>query len=208
MTSQRSSKWAFIVYPESAPKQWKEILNLSFIKIAISPLHEPEADENNFKPHYHILMDFDSLKSFDQVSRITSNYNGTIPFIVDNPSGYYQYLIHLNNPEKQQFKDGYDAIEKLNGFNSERFEKYSEKQLDAIYDEIYRIIDKYNITEITTLIEYLSDPEHDMKPFCRLIRKNTIYFNSILASRRNRIKDLTCKSLEDRVKKLEGMINE
>ena len=31
--------WSFILYPESAPENWKEILQETGLQIAISPLH-------------------------------------------------------------------------------------------------------------------------------------------------------------------------
>ncbi len=101
----RSSTWAFIVYPESAPKDWKKLLKLSCIACAISPLHNPDntGSEEEKKQHYHILLNYESLKSFDQVKSITITLNATNPIIIQNPSGYYKYMIHACNPEKEQF---------------------------------------------------------------------------------------------------------
>ena len=37
--AERSSKWSFICYPDSAPDNWREILKAYHIPFAVSPLH-------------------------------------------------------------------------------------------------------------------------------------------------------------------------
>lgn len=154
MSSERSSKWAFIVYPESAPENWKSILKLSFISSAVSPLHSPDPDGSGEerKKHYHVLLDYDSLKSYEQVKALSFQLNASNPVIISNPSGYYQYMIHKNNPEKEQFVQGYEAIEKYNGFDSSKFESFTKKQIRAFKADITRIIEKVGITEYEVLV--------------------------------------------------------
>ena len=206
--SERSSKWAFIAYPDSAPSDWLQVLKLSFVSFALSPLHSPDPDGSGDerKKHWHILLDFDSLKSFDQVKSIVNYANGTNPIIVNNPSGYYQYMIHFNNPEKEQFKNGFDDIEKFNGFNGDKYEKFSEKQLDAIFTDICNIIDDNNITEYSTLVNLIINPEFDKQNYIRIIRHNTIFFNTYISSRRNKLKKQDVLKINSRIDKLEKEI--
>ena len=206
--SERSSKWAFIVYPDSAPTDWLKILKLSFVSFAVSPLHSPDPDGSGDerKQHWHVLMDFDSLKSQEQVSKIIYVTNGTKPVIINNPSGYYQYMIHLNNPEKEQFINGFDAIEKYNGFNGDKYEKYSEKQLDAIFTDITNIIDENNINEYYQLIELIKNPEYDKQEYLRIIRHNTIFFNTYISSRRNMLKKKEVLDINKRIEIIERKI--
>lgn len=206
--SERSSKWAFIVYPDSAPSDWLKILKLSFVSFAVSPLHSPDSSgsEAELKQHWHVLLDFDSLKSQEQVEKIIYVTNGTKPQIVNNPSGYYQYMIHINNPEKEQFKNGFDAIEKYNGFNGDKYEKYSEKQLDAIFTDIVNIIEDNNITEYSQLVGLIINPEYDKQDYLRIIRHNTIFFNTFISSRRNMLKKHEVLEINKRIEKLENKI--
>ena len=37
--------WAFVLYPESAPKNWKEILQQTGLSCCVSPLHDKDIDE-------------------------------------------------------------------------------------------------------------------------------------------------------------------
>ena len=38
----KKRNWAFVLYPESAPEDWKEQLRLSGLQGAISPLHDKD----------------------------------------------------------------------------------------------------------------------------------------------------------------------
>ena len=40
----RSKNWATVVYPESAPEQWKEILGDMKVEVLISPLHNKDVN--------------------------------------------------------------------------------------------------------------------------------------------------------------------
>lgn len=206
----RSTTWAFIVYPESAPDDWKQILKYSYVRFAVSPLHAPDlcktGQEQERKPHYHVMIVFDSLKSYKQVECITNWINSTRPFIVHNPSGLYRYMIHLDDPNKQQFKNGFDEIEKFNGFDGDKYEGYSEKELDSIYKEIFNFIDDNDITEYSKLIQLCKNDELDISNCFRFVRKNSVLFSLYINSRRNYKHDLTAKSFEERLKILEELI--
>lgn len=206
----RSTTWTFIVYPDSAPADWKQILKLSFVRFAVSPLHSPEPDGSGEerKKHYHVMMVFDSLKSQSQVMNITQVTNGSIPFIVVNPSGLYRYFIHIDDPQKEQYSAGYDAIEKYNGFDGDKYEGYSEKQLDAVFKEIFNFIDDNDITEYFQLINYCKNDDLGISNCFRFVRKNSLLFNFYINSRRNYKHDLTAKSFEERLRAIETIIQE
>lgn len=44
----RTSKWSFIVYPDSAPENWEKVLENTCIPCAISPIHQPDEDNKNY----------------------------------------------------------------------------------------------------------------------------------------------------------------
>ena len=52
----RTRNFATVIYPESAPSDWKEILNQEFIPAFISPLHDRDTNPTGEpkKPHYHV----------------------------------------------------------------------------------------------------------------------------------------------------------
>lgn len=101
----RTRNFACVVYPESAPEQWREYLCEQFIPAFISPLHD--RDENptgeRKKAHYHVIIMFDSLKTTEQARAVFEKIGGVGCEIVQSIRGYSRYLCHLDNPEKAQY---------------------------------------------------------------------------------------------------------
>ena len=54
--------WAFVVYPESAPSDWIEQLQLSGAQFAISPLHDKDLNATGEpkKAHWHVIVVYGS----------------------------------------------------------------------------------------------------------------------------------------------------
>jgi len=105
-SSGRTRNYATVVYPESAPENWLEILRDQKINAFVSPLHDkdvnPESGEIK-KPHYHVQFIFDGPKSKDQAQQIAAAIGGVGLEILNSVRGYARYLCHLDNPEKYQY---------------------------------------------------------------------------------------------------------
>ena len=189
MANNRSSKWTFIAYPESAPKDWLVILKSYHIPMAVSPLHDkdlnPTGEEK--KSHWHILLEFPTLKSFDQVKEITTLVNGTIPQVVHSPVGMVRYFIHKDNPEKHQYS--FEDITVYNGFDISKYDSYTDSEIDQIISDITKFIDDNQITEYSDLIAFTRGTENDLYDWYKIIRKNTIFFCAYINSRRNQLKE-------------------
>lgn len=106
-TDARFRNWATVVYPESAPKNWQEILEQQFIPAFISPLHDKDQNPNGEakKPHYHVIVMFEGKKSKDQVKCIFDLIGGVGIEKVNSLRGYARYLCHLDNPEKAKYDE-------------------------------------------------------------------------------------------------------
>lgn len=98
----RSRNWATIVYPESAPDDWLDILGELKMETFVSPLHSedknPDGEEK--KPHYHVLLMFPSVKTDKQAKEVFETFGGVGTEQVVSLRGYARYLCHLDNPEK------------------------------------------------------------------------------------------------------------
>lgn len=101
----RTRNFATVVYPESAPENWQQILEEEFVPAFISPLHNQDTNPTgeSKKPHYHVIIMFDSTKTTDQASAIFSKINGVGCEKINSIRGYARYLCHLDNPEKFQY---------------------------------------------------------------------------------------------------------
>ena len=101
----RTRNFATIVYEESAPKNWKEILQDFFVPVFISPYHDKDVNPDGTpkKPHWHVLIMFESVKTREQATELFSRINGVGCEKVNSLRGYARYLCHLDNPEKFQY---------------------------------------------------------------------------------------------------------
>ena len=101
----RTRNFATVVYPDSAPENWQEILANNFVPAFISPLHDKDLNPTGEakKPHYHVMLMFEGVKTTDQASAIFEQIGGVGCEVVNSLRGYSRYLCHLDNPEKAQY---------------------------------------------------------------------------------------------------------
>lgn len=97
--------WTIIVYPESAPENWRDILEETHMRWVESPLHDRDinADGELKKPHWHILLSADGPITERAVADIAKKLNAPKHMKVGSARGLVRYMIHLDNPEKYQY---------------------------------------------------------------------------------------------------------
>ena len=102
----RTRNYATVVYPESAPENWKTLISESKIPVFISPLHDNDfnATGEPKKPHYHVLTMFDTVKTKEQAETFFKTFGGVGCEVVNSTRAYGRYLCHLDNPDKAQYK--------------------------------------------------------------------------------------------------------
>lgn len=191
MFEDKNRHWTFLVYPESAPNNWKEILQETGCQIAISPLHDKDENPDNElkKPHYHILICFPGPTTFKKVNTLCSQLNSPIPKRVLSIIGIYRYLTHLDNPEKYQYNE--ENIVVLNGFDIKEYNGLTTSQTLVIKKSIQKLIIENHFTEYSDLMDYII--ENFSNDFYQVASNNTLFFDRYLSSRRNKIKN----SLQD-----------
>lgn len=101
----RVRNFATVVYPESAPENWQQILAEQFVPAFISPLHDKDENPGGEmkKPHYHVVIMFEGKKSREQAKELFDMIGGVGVEVVQSIRGYARYLCHLDNPEKAQY---------------------------------------------------------------------------------------------------------
>lgn len=101
----RTRNFATVVYPDSAPENWQEILAEQFVPAFISPLHDKDVNPTGEpkKPHWHVMIMFEGVKTVEQVSSIFEKIGGVGCEVVQSQRGYARYLCHMDNPEKHQY---------------------------------------------------------------------------------------------------------
>lgn len=179
----RTRNWTFIVYPESCPKNWIDILNDYHIPCAISPIHnlDVNSDGEIKKEHYHIMLTYDSPKDYKQVEEITNELCATIPKKVESKIGMYEYLIHKNDLNKAQYKQ--EDIIHLSGFDINEMDLYTINEQEEISRDILNFICNNGITEYSDLLDYC---RIDNINWYKFVRKNFMFYNTYITSKRNK----------------------
>lgn len=101
----RARNFATVVYPDSAPPDWLDLLSSQMIPCFVSPLHSDDVNPTGElkKPHYHVIVMFEGKKSEEQIRDLFSLFGGVGLEVVKSIRGYARYLCHLDNPEKAQY---------------------------------------------------------------------------------------------------------
>lgn len=101
----RTRNYACVVYPESAPIDWLDILQRHFVPCFVSPLHDKDINPTGEpkKAHYHVLIMFEGVKTIEQARSIFDSIGGVGCEVVNSIRGYARYLCHLDNPDKAQY---------------------------------------------------------------------------------------------------------
>lgn len=179
---QRSNKWAFLIYKESAPDNYLEILNGLHVPFVLSPWHDKDiySDTGELKKsHKHGAFYFDSLKSYTQVSELVSDkLNGPAHVeVVMSPKGMFDYFTHAENPSKTPYD--IENIESGAGFELDKF--LLEQNTDNFMNDVIDIIEENNFMEFENLVRYARENNYLL---LGLIVERTYFFAKYLDSRR------------------------
>lgn len=191
--TKRSNKWAFLLYKESAPENYIDILEEMQVPYILSPWHDQDVDKKTgelLKAHKHGALFFDSLKSYTQVSELLAENLNTPKKvqIVLSPKGMLDYFTHAQNPDKTPYNA--EDIESGAGFDLDQF--LVEQQSGRFINEVIDLINDYNFTEFQDLVIYA---RHNDPRLLTLIMNRTYFFTKFIESKRYResrhIKDVT-----------------
>ena len=176
----RTRNFATVVYPESAPENWKDILSSEFIPAFISPLHDQDINPGGEtkKAHFHVILMFDSTKTNEQAKEVFDKIAGVGLERVNSIRGYARYLCHLDNPEKKQYKTE-DVIALCGadyngviGLPTDKYKAIKEMMQYCIENRIY---------SYAQLLEYASENRFDW--FRVLCDNGTVVIKEYLKSR-------------------------
>lgn len=177
----KKRNWAFFLYPESAPENWREMLQMSGLQCAVSPLHDKDIDPNGEpkKPHWHVIAVYSGPTSYNVVNALCGSLNAPHPQALEQVRGYYRYLTHKDNPEKAQYDD--KDITTINGFNISDFSELTRSEVNAIKFRLQKLIREQEIFEYSDFMDYLQD--NDMMSEYEVASNNTMFFDRYIRSR-------------------------
>lgn len=181
----KKRNWAGVIYTDSAPSDWIELLKLKGLPFAISPLHNKDIETNGEekkvkKEHYHIILCFGSPTTFNNVKSIFEELNQPIPIPLESVKGYYRYFTHKDNAEKFQYNE--KDIQLFNGFNVDDI--LNSFEVFQSLKEIQKIINDNEIIEYCTLLDFLITLEDST--LWNVASSHTLFLNTYITSKRHK----------------------
>lgn len=184
MNTDKNRNWTFIHYEEHGLEVLVNYLNGTGLPYAISPLHDRDYNPDGTlkKPHWHCIVMFPGPTTYNKVNSLCTDLNASIPKRILSVVGIYRYFTHKDNPEKAQ----YDELNIItgNGFDIKDIKGMTTSELLACKKQIIDIILSNNISEYSSLVDYLLFNE--LIDLFGVVSNNTIFFNTYLTSFRNK----------------------
>lgn len=179
---QRTRNYGTVVYPDSAPADWQDILAQQFIPALISPLHDKDTNPDNNEPkkaHYHVMIMFDSVKTKEQAIEVFNTIGGVGCEVIQSRRGYARYMCHMDNPEKFQYKQ--DDVRALGGADYIDIIGLAIDKYKAV-SEMMDYCDSNNIVSYYELANYARSERFDW--FRILCDSGTVVIKEYLKSRK------------------------
>ena len=170
--------WTFVVYPESAPENWRTILDETFMRWVESPLHDKDvnADGEIKKPHWHILLSSDGPVTQTTVQKIIEPLNCPNSQKVGSAKGLVRYMVHLDNPEKYQYS--LDEIVGHNGADVASYFELTATNKLVLMKEMISFIYENNIDNYAEFLMLCIEKSDDW--FNVAINYNTLAINKMI----------------------------
>lgn len=156
----RCRTFATVVYPDSAPDGWQDLLSGMCIPAMISPLHDKDLNPDGTpkKPHWHVILAFEGKKSVEQVDKVIKAFNGVGIVKINSVRGYARYLCHLDNPEKVQYPT--EDVIALSGADFFSYIGLPTDKYKAV-SEMIAFCKEKDIYSYSALLEYAQDQRYD-----------------------------------------------
>lgn len=193
--AKKGRNWAFVVYPESLPVNWQDIVIETGLPMAFSPLHDQDVNPTGEikKAHYHVICYYENATTDKAVKEnVTDKLNATIPIKLESMVGMYRYHLHLDNPEKYQYDDRYRQF--FNGFDVNKVDSLTYTEISKLLKEIQSFIRDNLILEYSDLLDTLLDNE--LYTLWDVARNHTLLLNTYINSRRYKTKQEKLKYKE------------
>lgn len=171
MATQRYRSYNWVMYTESLPPNWMDLLDSLHVPI-ICALHDKDkwtdADEEKNeehkagelkKEHIHGMALFDGKKSLQQMLKMLEPLGVTYCEPTHNVQSFTRYLLHMDNPEKAQYSK--DNIFTFGGAVPDFSRTIPNSEVQAIMGQMCDFIRDKGVTEFYELWCYARDAEPD-----------------------------------------------
>ena len=194
----KATYFTFLLYPESIPDNWIELLESTGLQMAISPLHNRDKTEKKElleqgqkfkKEDYHVIYIAKNAITPEAVRNRIKRLLGDksvnmVQPIATSVVNAYLYLTHESKDAIAKKKHVYDKkdIIHLNNFDVDRFEMFDVHEKRDMINSITEIIRAYELINVIELAEFF-----DEKEWIKILKENghtlpnELKFNEIIA---------------------------
>lgn len=170
--------FAYVVYPESAPEDWREQLVQTGLAFVVSPLHDKDENPDGTpkKPHWHLIVSWGNSTTYRSARALCDTVlNCPRPQILKNPNGMYRYLTHKDNPEKYQYTE---QPKTYNGWTK----PLTNEDVSALMNEIRRMMYLEDCREYGELCSVCAMKGAE---YLEVVQNKTLFFGKLCDSLRN-----------------------
>ena len=172
--AERYRNFASVLYPESAPSDWLELLKQERVPFFVSPLHtdnyNPENPEMGNKPHHHVMVMFEGNKTESQARDFFKKSSCVGLEIVKSKVGYARYLCHLDEDNKVHYD--IDDVISYGGVDYKAVVECSSDTVLAI-TEMEFFCEEHNVDSYYLLCRYATMHRPD---WSRMLRNSCSYY--------------------------------
>jgi hypothetical protein len=175
----RLRNFATVVYPESAPENWLEVLDRLHVPAFVSPLHNQDInpDGSPKKPHWHVLIMFAGVKTKEQAQAVIDAIGGVGCESVSTVRGYARYLVHADNPEKAQYSKS-----DVRAFSGADYDAITHLPTDDV-KMVREMMEYIRVNQITSFAQFADVCAVDHEEWFRaLVTKSTYFIKEYIKS--------------------------
>lgn len=190
-TQTRQRAFGFLLYPESLPADWLDLLRSTHVPMAISPLHDRDVFAKDCvdsaghehkageikKPHYHVLVCFHGKKSLEQVYQMVQGLFPGVKHIepLQDARGNFRYLTHMDDADKAQYK--FSEVITISGFDADGMMAPTKAQTDEIRSEVLSWIRETECVNYSDLVFFCKDVEPDWLDY---VAQHTVFLSEVI----------------------------
>lgn len=160
-----------LIYEDSAPADYEQLLRDSLLQYLLSPCHKPDAVEDmetgaikTPKPHRHVLYCHGNSITAKAAREIMPPWVVLPPsdhaFMVGSYRNLTRYFLHLDQPEKEQFEGKpEDNLTCLNNFPLDLTRELTKGEKRALKIQLWNYTRDNCVTEFYELLDRLGDAQ-------------------------------------------------
>ena len=179
----KARPYTCLVYPDSAPENWRQIARDLHIPFVVSPLHEADPDEEyQYKPHWHVILYFSGNHAPNQVRQLCKIFGGVCPpddykFVIRDLPEECRYLCHIGYPDKPQYDPL--SVEVYGPINYLDLIETDQDTANYLIDITMYVLE-HGVTSFIKFMAWCSQYKRSWYNTC--VKRNTYYVRQIIQS--------------------------